>query len=951
MRLRKTGIIADDRYEKWKSELKLVYHNLENIVCQSDIGPEELVKFDNCLKEIFDVLISCPQLTAQTLAIELNKFRRQASYFSERVRAKKLDHDQLFDTKITQTFTDFIQNEIADDDIVEFFWWIMYFDRLIMDCCVQVMRIRDGENYKNRILECLRKNDYQQIYGNPVGGPIPKDAAECLEYALSFFTKEELKDLCNNAPVGFFESVARDGSPELFELLLQSLMGENLGKLLCHRNYRFIRVTFGGSIFAVRNNEHHFRKVVIIFNYIQLKFSSEKKKVRDLIYHCLILLPDAIVSKNMLLHLEEKFGKPCMEQIISLNNFHLFQKIANYYDSDLIAYVMTLMPDIYYKQLWQYALRWLFLNLISITRAYLLTRESLGKLIEMLLENAQEKDFDQDLKLLLDQEFGQSLKLSEQLEMAQKHILGKCKAASQDPFDKIEKLFLKNYMSRRLIIGRGTKASDEQIERDLERVDQEIQLLSVDEIKQEFDTKSDQLNELRHYRSSQFLAFDFYNPSSDEKENYLIELLSIDLKEIEEIDLPQYRSHTTLWPSMLEVKHGSKQEAKDVIIPGTDVHGRLRHTLNRFLSAHNNLETQNYAIANIGFVVSKRNRLSGRYVKKFYSMPLVIPENDIPTLRDFEPKNDRELRRSKQNIARDKIRAFQILGRTGEAFSKEDQEYRRIHHSEQAIYEYLTTDCTAVEKFLEFFEARGYSNVEDFKLHDIILDICTRYQMCEQCGVRGLGLQNSNQEGFLSNFQSVMRARGLRYPKKGIRMLIRVTAVNMYSGAGMTVDNRRAGLQEMPALSLSDAADLHRVDPAEDKLAFMKCWEHECNVKISEIILEDTEEVPREYQSQLRHKSEGLYTLKGLAARKILALPHQYCKRLREPVKPDLNRYSVFSSRADKNEASRAYQAIFEKEGKSSQQSNMSHSLLTLEAVEVSRPPKRKKSGPSSSPS
>lgn len=239
-----------------------------------------------------------------------------------------------------------------------------------------------------------------------------------------------------------------------------------------------------------------------------------------------------------------------------------------------------------------------------------------------------------------------------------------------------------------------------------------------------------------------------------------------------QISLPREQ---VLWVESLDVILGAKTRGKDVYINGDVIHHQLLRSLG---APPKECLNHHLSVAQLGFVTSMQKTFSGEAKlpacgRNHVSFPVAAPNNVIYAMNpSTEPLNQtlfyRHLDRDIKTV-NNTLRANERLDEKNFALA--------YGHSEQALFEFLES-AAGIKYILQ--QLTTVKVTTGYKVYAVILDICSNMQICEHCKWRALAVQNSQKEGFLAILGDELKKSGIRIPKHGLNMLVRVSAVSPF---------------------------------------------------------------------------------------------------------------------------------------------------------------------------
>lgn len=258
------------------------------------------------------------------------------------------------------------------------------------------------------------------------------------------------------------------------------------------------------------------------------------------------------------------------------------------------------------------------------------------------------------------------------------------------------------------------------------------------------------------------------------------------------------RPYGRFWVKDITLEYSSRYTDKCISIPPNKGNELLR--LRALLAKQKGFSKSNYLTASLTFIVVKFPTKASSERERSLVTVDIIPPKSLTAIQDVAGEHFLENVFHRFDSAPTEVtKSFiQYKNKIQSLSNKKDPEfYKRIHHSETTLVEFIELETT-VQKLVDDF-IRNTSLFYDIKIASIIiLDIFSTNQTCKDCLIALLGEQNPQQSKFLQLLKKELESRKVILPKsKSLQLIIRVNFDHTYQ------------LHEHPPILAHIPIDLH----------------------------------------------------------------------------------------------------------------------------------------------
>jgi len=220
-------------------------------------------------------------------------------------------------------------------------------------------------------------------------------------------------------------------------------------------------------------------------------------------------------------------------------------------------------------------------------------------------------------------------------------------------------------------------------------------------------------------------------------------------------------------------------------IPGNDIHRQLRKTLLKAAPDYRE-DKKNFVIANATLIVS-----DGRSTYRL-DAPINLRHSNRSFGRGYRGSchvnnvggrwinHETVVQHVKKRLSDASEQGFRV---SSENFPKnKNEEMHRFYHSEQALIEFLETTNLSFQTLLNGFKSKleglkkyFQRNIERLTARLLILDIYSKYYVCEFCETSLLGLQNSQ---WIKRFGAYLKQKRFIIQDNGLKFFSRISSEN-----------------------------------------------------------------------------------------------------------------------------------------------------------------------------
>jgi hypothetical protein len=207
-------------------------------------------------------------------------------------------------------------------------------------------------------------------------------------------------------------------------------------------------------------------------------------------------------------------------------------------------------------------------------------------------------------------------------------------------------------------------------------------------------------------------------------------------------------------------------------IEGNVLHERLKKTLKTLVPKWDSIRS-NFMVATMSLVASDNK------TTKVFTQPISVSfESNIcsecftdSAIFDVDPNTVERHIHQRLKVAND----FMGIGLPSSYFPYEMDEFIwRSYHSEQALIEYLWKQ-ESLNSLMNGFDMLGLRHYKH--IDGIVLDLHSKYYVCEFCEVSLFGMQSKNdKKGWLNLFKKKLSYGGYQFNTDGLLMVTRVSA-------------------------------------------------------------------------------------------------------------------------------------------------------------------------------
>lgn len=279
--------------------------------------------------------------------------------------------------------------------------------------------------------------------------------------------------------------------------------------------------------------------------------------------------------------------------------------------------------------------------------------------------------------------------------------------------------------------------------------------------------------------------------------------------------------------SDLSIKYSGKTLHKTVVIEGGEIHRQLqRDSLDKHQSVRLKKDaTLNLVNAKISFVVSDRPHVpGGHHARRVISLDVTLPEHysHVENFYSFKskpgepPRSLAFFRDVKDSISVKRDAELEDLYNqqgTANRFARE------FHHSERALYAYLSQKSVLKSVAEELLRRVGHDNeVSGIKVYAMVLDLHSTHTLCPNCQ-ESAHFWYSPQSRWSELMSSVLQEQGFTLPKTGkLAASVRVSADKRSGRAAIDQGSSAAAATQNP-----EYPDLNHTHKATRTVVLQSC--------------------------------------------------------------------------------------------------------------------------------